>query len=74
MEKEGVCMQATYRAGSYRQNTYGKKGNNTHMKKKDTMERSEKRSPYDSYDSEKRRNNRNRAPRASFGFVVIHLI
>lgn len=66
-------MQATYRAASYRQNTYGKKGYNINMKRKDTMERSEKRSPYDSYDIEKRRNRRNRRPQANFGFIILTL-
>lgn len=67
-------MQATYRAGSYRQNTYGKKGNSIYMKRKDTMERSEKRSPYDSYDSEKRKSNRNRKPKSSVGFVILTIL
>ena len=67
-------MQATYRAGSYRQNTYEKKGNNVHMKRKDTMERSEKRSPYDSYDYERNRSRKSRPPKAGMGFVILTIL
>lgn len=43
------------------------------MKRKDTMERSEKRSPYDSYDPERNRerNRRNRPPKAGIGFMIL---
>ncbi len=46
------------------------------MKNKDTMERSEKRSPYDSYDPERanKRNKQNKRPKASAWFVVLTFI
>ncbi|MBR3928499.1 MAG: PT domain-containing protein [Clostridia bacterium] len=44
------------------------------MKRKDIMERSEKRSPYDSYDSDRSRNRRNRPKGSSVGFVILTLI
>ena len=66
-------MQATYRAGYLRRGNEFNKGNHVNMKKKDTMERSEKRSPYDSYDSEKM-NNRNKRPKASVGFVFLTFV
>ena len=74
--RKGKCMQATYRAGYLQQNKDFKKGNHVNMKKKDTMERSEKRSPYDSYDFEKvnNRKNRKKPPKASVGFVILTFI
>lgn len=44
------------------------------MKRKDTMERSEKRSPYDSFDFEKQRNKRNRPPKAGIGFLILTFV
>ena len=69
-------MQATYRAGYSKHYGDYNKGNHVNMKKKDTMERSQKRSPYDSYDFEKvnNRNNRKRPPKASAGFVILTFI
>ena len=67
-------MQATYRAGNYNRNTY--RGNTVRMKRKDSMERSEKRSPYDSYDPDRsaNRNKRNRRPKNSIGFIVLTIL
>lgn len=45
---------------------------NGHMKSKDTMERSDRRSPYDSYDSERNRNNQKRKPpQAGIGYMIL---
>lgn len=69
--KEGDCMQNTYRAGYYN-NTY-KKGTRIHMKSKDTMERSERRSPYESYDPDRR--NKNRRPnKTGIGYMILTVL